>query len=140
MLIPAVLSNMADDSSTHSLDRDLAELREISAGLKQCADATERANFLVRQSELRARWAPKLSDLPTEKLLERKRKLRVLLKEATRGKFDTAAAGGSARGGGFDPVQTHKHNRKIDKQNGRSELETELSEVLDILALRGENV
>ena len=124
---------MAHETSGYSLDDDLAELRVISESLTTGTDAIEREDLLARQAELRLRWAPKLTDLTTPQLIERKQQLRIRLKEAARGKFDTAGTGGSERGGGFDPVQTLKHNRKIDEQNGRAELEADLAKVLEIL-------
>jgi hypothetical protein len=124
---------MAHETSGYSLDDDLAELRVISESLTASTDPGDKDDLLARQAELRLRWAPKLTDLSTPQLLERKQQLRIRLKEAARGKFDTAGTGGSERGGGFDPVQMVKHNRKIDEQNGRAELEADLADVLEIL-------
>jgi hypothetical protein len=127
---------MAHEASGYSIDDDLTELRVISESLTTCTDPDEQDDLLARQAELRSRWAPKLTDLSTPQLLERKQQLQIRLKEAARGKFDTAGVSGSERGGGFDPVQTLKHNRKIDEQNGRAELDADLAEVLEILDRR----
>jgi hypothetical protein len=127
---------MAHETSGYSIDDDLAELRVITEGLATCTDPSERHNFLTRQTELRSRWAPRLSDLSTPELLEREQQLRIRLKDAARGKFEIAGAGGMECLGRSDPVQTFKHNRKIDEQNGRAELEADLAEVLEVLNRR----
>lgn len=125
-----------------SLDGVLADLNETLVRLGDTTDLGERAELGERLNRLRAEAAvlrgPALRLLSDEQLDNEIRSTSRALDEIRSQRFDSSmVAGATGHGGGLDPIQTARHNRRVDESGGRAALEARLRACLSEAARRG---
>lgn len=117
------------------LDEVLDDLVATRAELDAATDLQDRAVLRDRLTQLRAEAAairgPTETNLSDDQLAAAIRSAERALDELRSARLDPSQVGGaSGYGGGLDPMQTARHNQRVDRAGGRSELQTELDALL----------
>jgi len=135
------VTGLGEQGSGRSLDELFSEIVRVRLAYEDTAETEERVNLRMRLDELRSEVAARpdtgLAGLADGELNERLRRVQNALDRLADFRMATGAfsAAGEA-GGGLDPVQAMAHNRRVDLEGGRVDLEYEMLQIEEELRRR----